>query len=286
MIDLVDKKYTPPIVAEWAVPEWDRIPVGDEWPESVLVRRLKVVALKPFESRLFLTVEGVKPLLRIDRLELMTFGDESVTAVDYCRQVLERNDLIDAVLLRTHGDDPIQMAYYWIHIQYVGDPSEAGNFSRKDDGLFAWRVKSGEKAERRVANLLRERWGHDFAPSFLKTPGFCEIRYASKKQRKPDLRCSSCGVTFEVKKRNRDRHYRVSHSAARPFDTENRRGGWHAFVFPDMNTIHFVSNLEIADAIRDGRFTPGQDRYDAWAQIQRPANASVAPPLCTGRATP
>ncbi|CAH2904349.1 MAG: hypothetical protein PPHEMADM_5339 [uncultured Paraburkholderia sp.] len=140
---------------------------------------------------------------------------------------------------------------YWIHIEYVGSLSEAGAFRKKEDGLFAMRTKAGEKAERIVARKLKVDFGHSFSDPMLNSPGFFQIHYADKKDRKPDRICRRCGLTFEVKKRNRDSHYRMSHSVKRPFGSENHPEGWHAFVFRDRS-IHFVPNATIAQAIADG----------------------------------
>lgn len=73
-------------------------------------------------------------------------------------------------------------------------------------------------------------------------------------------------MTFEIKKRNKDRHKRVSHGEARPSASENSLDGWHAFVFPDMKSC-FVSNAAIAEAIANGDFKPGQDDLDQWAEV-------------------
>jgi hypothetical protein len=192
--------------------------------------------------------------------------------------VLETIAMIDAVV-RPPADDRIPVDLFWIHIVYVGEPQRAGAFSKKEDGLFAMRAKSGEKAERIVAKQLRDDFGHSFPQAMLATPGYFEIRYDGKKHRKPDRKCLVCGLTFEIKKRNRDRFFRVSHSQHRPFAHENHPTDWHAFVFPDMKP-RFMSNAVIANAIASGLFDAGFDKYDSWADIRPEAAFVSAPPSC------
>ena len=217
--------------------------------------------------------------LTIRQEHKMVFGGEEVTALDYLRRVLERGDMIDCVAGPV-VDGRIPLSLFWIHITYIGQPWEAGNFSKKEDGLFAMRAKAGEKAERIVANTLHRKFGHSFPRSLLETPGYFEIRYdGTKKLRKPDRRCLVCGLTFEIKKRNRDHRFRVSHSDGRTFSAENRPDGWHAFVFPDMKP-RFMSNKVIADAIENGLFDPGSDKYDSWADIRSDAVEVSDPPSC------
>lgn len=230
-----------------------------------IIRRLRVTEWLVERNSLFLAIDPLPFPLALAQDAVMTFGTESITAVEYCRRVIEDNDLIDAVVTPLKdGAFPIQM--FWIHINYVDTPSMTGAFSRKDDGLFAMRAKAGEKAERIVTRQLRDDYGHRFPDGLCDSPGVFEIRYAGKKIRKPDRRCLNCGLTVEVKKRNKDKHLRVSHSSSRPFASENPDQGWHAFVFPDMNP-RFLPNTAISQAIAKGRCTLGNDRYDAWADV-------------------
>jgi hypothetical protein len=109
------------------------------------------------------------------------------------------------------------------------------------------------------------------------------IHYRDKKMRKPDSpdrRCTVCGLAIEIKKRNKDRRLRVSHSEARPFISENAADGWHAFVFPDMRP-RFVANAAIAAAIAAGRCSVERDRYDSWAEINADAVEFAVPPECS-----
>lgn len=246
---------------------------------SALVRRLRLTAFDLDDGWLDLTVDGLEMPLTIRQQHRMVFGGEGISALDYLRRVLERGDLIDCIAGPMDAGR-IPLTLFWIHIVYVGQPKDAGDFSKKEDGLFAMRAKAGEKAERIVAKKLHHNFGHSFPPDLLATPGHFEIRYDStKKRRKPDRRCLVCGLTFEIKKRNRDHRFRVSHSDNRPFAAENKPDGWHAFVFPDMKP-RFMSNKVIADAIALGHFDPGSDEYDSWADIRPDAVAVCDPPQC------
>jgi len=244
------------------------------------VRGFTVDAMQRTESALILSSNVTPVRLAVERSREMVFGDESVTAENYFRRVIERHDHIDGVVTghpTSSGEMPLEV--FWIQIRYVGEPGGAPAFSRKDDGLFAMRTKSGEKAERRVTNTLSGNCSHAFPPELHYCPGFFEIRYAGKKNRLPDRVCLNCGLHFEVKKRNRDWHFRISHSEARPFDTENHPSGWHAFVFPDMS-VTFLSNTQILFHLQHGNYTMGRDRYDSWAQLDPQAVKPEAPPLC------
>ncbi|WP_247394600.1 hypothetical protein [Ralstonia pseudosolanacearum] len=243
-----------------------------------LVRRLRLSDFAVTDGRLDLVVEGASIPLSIRANHTMVFGGEGISALDYLKRVLERGDMIDAVV-RPPANDRIPVDLFWIHIVYVGEPQRAGAFSKKEDGLFAMRAKSGEKAERIVAKKLRDDFGHSFPQVMLATPGYFEIRYDEKKVRKPDRKCTACGLTFEIKKRNRDRFFRVSHSPNRPFAHENHPDGWHAFVFPDMKP-RFMSNAVIANAIASGLFDAGSDKYDSWAHIRSEAAVVSDPPVC------
>ncbi|RXF63496.1 hypothetical protein BKM77_18335 [Pseudomonas syringae] len=243
---------------------------------TTLVRNLKITNFKTNQNWLFLYFEGCSIPLSIPTNHTMTFGTETISAFDYLKRVLEKGDHID-VIVNCAYKDSIKIELFWIHIVYIGQPADAGNFSQKEDGLFALRAKAGEKAERVAAKTLVAK-GHSFHASALETPGHFTIIYdKSKKIRRPDLTCRTCNITFEVKKRNRDRHFRVSHSEGRKFSSENTNSGWHVFVFPDM-TPHFLSNTTIAQAIESGQFTPGKDRYDSWADIH--GASEMTPPQC------
>lgn len=271
-------EYTPAAVAASAIREGTSADLL-ALTAPALIRRLRLQAFNLAEGWLELSVDEPDVHLIIPAEQRMIFGGESVSAVEYLKRVLERGDMIDCVAGPTNaGKVPITL--FWIHIIYIGRPRDAGYFSKKEDGLFAMRAKSGEKAERLVANTLHRRFGHSFPQSLLETPGYFEIRYDStKKIRRPDRRCLTCGLTFEIKKRNRDRQFRVSHSDNRPFATENRADGWHAFVFPDMK-VRFLSNRAIASAIERGLFVRGADRYDSWADIYPDAVEVSNPPTC------
>lgn len=243
---------------------------------TALVRNLKITNAKTNQDLLLLYFEGCNLPLSIPKNHAMTFGTERISALDYFKRVLERGDHID-VVVSSVSQNSITIELFWIHILYIGQPSDAGNFSQKEDGLFALRAKAGEKAERVVAQVLVSQ-GHSFDTNVLQTPGHFKIIYdKSKKIRRPDLTCRTCNITFEVKKRNKDTHFRVSHSEGRKFSSENNSYGWHAFVFPDM-TPHFLSNTTIARAITIGQFTPGKDRYDSWADIH--GVSETTPPQC------
>jgi hypothetical protein len=250
----------------------------DTLTSPAVIRRLRICSYLQESNVLLLVAESVRLPLAIAKTTVMTFGTESITALDYLRRVLERYDQVDAIVLpQKNGHVPLTM--FWVHIEYVGTPLQARSYSKKDDGLFAMRAKSGEKAERIVTRELREKYNHKFAPQMCDSPGFFEIRYAGKKQRKPDRKCLACGLLVEIKKRNKDTHFRVSHSDGRTFESENTAGGWHAFVFPDMKP-RFVSNAAIAQAIRDNRHVPGPDQYDSWSDVD--GLASAMPPTCCG----
>jgi hypothetical protein len=274
----VSMEYTPEAVTAAAIPQVAPT-VLNSLTGPALVRRLRLIAFHLDDGWLDLTVDGLDMPLTIRQDHRMVFGGEGISAVDYLKRVLERGDLIDCVAAPMEAGR-VPLSLFWIHIMYVGQPRDAGDFSKKEDGLFAMRAKAGEKAERIVAKKLRDGFGHSFPPELLNTPGYFEIRYDSeKKRRKPDRRCLVCGLTFEIKKRNRDQRFRVSHSDGRPFGAENKPDGWHAFVFPDMKP-RFMSNRAIIQAISRGLFDPGSDKYDSWADIQQDAVAVSDPPYC------
>ena len=275
---VVALEYTPATIVANRIPEV----APTELPtltRPALVRGLRLSAFALDDRWLDLKVDGLSLPLGTRRTHAMAFGGERISAVDYLKRVLERGDRIDCVAGPVR-DGRIMLDLFWIHIVYIGQPGRAGAFSRKEDGLFAMRAKAGEKAERIVARTLHHACGHVFRTGALETPGHFEIRYdGNKRHRRPDLKCLNCGLTFEIKKRNRDCRFRVSHSDGRPFSDENGRDGWHAFVFPDMQP-RFLPNSGIAHAIERGLFDPGEDQYDAWADIREDAVEVSEPPRC------
>lgn len=252
--------------------------------DPCLVRELKVLKGECRDGMLLVQVEPGPTLLSIPQGQVMTFQDESITAEVYFNRIIEIGDRIDCVVPGNRPLDPaapLPLEMYWIHIVYEGTRSSGGTFRQKEDGDFALRTKSGEKAERVVARHLRFELGHPFPDALCLSPGVFTIRYAGKRERKPDRVCPACGLPFEVKKRNKDRRFRVSHSPDRPFESENTPDGWHAFVFPDMKP-KFVSNAEILQAIRARAFTSGQDKYDSWADLHEGSIHVSEPPRCPG----
>ncbi|MDM0032851.1 hypothetical protein QTI33_12025 [Variovorax sp. J22P271] len=248
--------------------------------KPALIRGLRIDDFSTNDGWLQLRLQEFDGSLIIRRDHRLFFGTEWVTAIEYLKRVLERGDLIDAVA-HPAQDGFVPIDFFWIHIVYIGTPQHAGIFSQKEDGLFAMRAKAGEKAERIVARMLRDRSGHSFDARLLQTPGYFEIKYdETKRQRRPDLECARCGLTFEIKKRNRDTRFRVSHSSVRPFLSENSPLGWHAFVFPDMKP-RFLSNAAIADAIDSGNFIAGADQHDLWADVHGDKIKEMQPPTCT-----
>jgi hypothetical protein len=277
-VESAHMEYTPKSVVRRGLPEVEGKSM-DSLSGPVLVRRLRLAGFGLDKGTLLLDVGIAMGSLAIQAGREFVFGGEGISAINYLRRVLERGDLIDAVV-NPVANGLFSTDLFWIHIVYSGKETDAGEFSRKEDGLFAMRAKAGEKAERVVARILRDDCGHAFPAGMCDSPGYFEIRYdKTKKVRRPDRRCLACGLEFEVKKRNRDEHFRVSHSEGRSFGDENRADGWHAFVFPDMKP-RFVANVQIAKAILRGEFEPGSDRYDAWADIW-PSSVTVAlPPRC------
>jgi hypothetical protein len=276
---------------EYTPKEFKSLGIGEVSPndmnnltDAAVVRRLRVIRFTIQDEMLSLHIETPPIILTIPCERVMQFGPDSITAKQYFVQVIENRDLIDAVITPRSGD-VFPMRCYWIHIEYVGQPSAAGRFAIKEDGLFAMRAKAGEKAERIVARLLRDAYGHPFPTEMCESPGFFEIRYAGKKQRKPDRRCKVCGLTFEMKKRNKDQKFRISHSDGRPFASENALDGWHAFVFPDMKP-RFVKNSVIIEAINNGRFKKrdhsqqNENEVDEWADVDPDAIVLSSPPNC------
>jgi hypothetical protein len=246
-----------------------------------LVRGLQVTDRRSADPNLLIQVGETGIALSIPLTFQMTFGTETVSAADYFRRVMERGDLIDAVVHGPANSRTLPTSGYWIQIRFVGNAADGPGFSKKDDGLFALRAKAGEKAERIAARSLAAA-GHTFFGRFavLQSPGFFEIRYAGKKYREVDRSCSACGLQFEVKKRNRDSHIRVSHSTSRTFWSENDDAGWHAFVMSDMS-VRYVSNADIGAALRRGNFTSGSDAYDRWADVHlAPDQIRSTPPAC------
>lgn len=268
--------YTPSSIKDRNLTERD-LRDAFEISEASLVRSIKISGFKICGEKLQLITNASDRPLSIHTRKTMAFGNEKVNAIDYFRRVLEVGDKIDAVVLpSTDFEAPI--ASFWIKVVYTGKPKANLKFSKKDDGLFAMRAKSGEKAERIATRFLRDEFGHPFPEALCQSPGFFEIRYEGKQSRSPDRVCPKCGLTLEVKKRNRDQRFRVSHSSRRAFTSENDMEGWHAFVFPDM-WPRFVPNYAIMREIESGRFHLGRDRYDSWADLT--AIQPQRPPICT-----
>jgi hypothetical protein len=244
-----------------------------------IVRKVRCLKVLPDRNSgdLLLTLEGLPDSLRVDGQAAMKLGSETVSIREYFVRVLEAGDLIDVVV---EPGTPPRIPYLWIHIEYFGKPTEGRSFSRKDDGLFALRTKAGEKAERRVARHLATNFGHIYRETDLIGPGCFQIYYAGKGIRKPDRVCERCGLRIEVKKRNKDSFYRVSHSQQRPFQSENSSDGWHCFVFQDYS-FHFLANSAISAAIEAGQFTEGSDRYDKWIDLDATRVRESAPPVCS-----
>ena len=249
-----------------------------------IVRGLRVVECWRNESYLSMRAEGLTTPLSIELERTMQFGTEGISAKEYFWRVIEEGDLIDAVVSAVQPfEGHLMIDTYWIQIRYSGEPeSAAGHYSKKDDGLFAMRTKAGEKAERRATRILVQDYGHSYAKSMLHSPGFLEIRYRGKKKRVLDRTCDACGLKLEIKKRNKDEHFRVSHSEGRPFWEDCDADGWHAFVFPDMRP-RFVPNVQILAAFEAGQYELDQDEYDAWADIEPLAITVTAPPNCHER---
>lgn len=244
-----------------------------------IVRRLPLTDVRVAQGVLQITSSALSAPMFLAADHPMKFGQEIIEAFEYFKRVIEKGDLVDAAICPQENDG-FPTISYWIHIDYIGAPLAVGSYSKKDDGLFAMRAKAGEKAERRVTNLLRNDFGHQFPLALHFSPGVFQIYYEGKRQRKPDRTCLSCGLTVEVKKRNKDYHYRVSHSSARPFASENNVGplDWHAFVFPDMS-MEFVPNALIEQTIANNKFVPGSDRFDSWADVDG-AVSHQNPPAC------
>lgn len=271
-------EYVPAQFASRRLPEINKLGFAS-LTTAAIARRLKVIRCTGKDLNMYLWIEGLDATLRISQRHMMVFGDIEFSALDYFRMVIEDGDHIDAVVGPFDGE-AYSVECFWIRIVYQGSVEEAGSFSRKEDGMFAFRTKAGEKAERVTARILHRDFGHSFAQAMFDTPGHFVIRLdKNKKVRKPDRKCLICGLEFEMKKRNRDRRFRVSHSAGRPFCEENRSDGWHAFVFPDMKP-RFVPNSKIADAIKQNRFQQGKDGYDAWAEMPEAEAWVCDPPRC------
>ncbi|HDR9033410.1 TPA: hypothetical protein QDB07_000859 [Burkholderia vietnamiensis] len=245
-----------------------------------IVRRLKVLDAT-FTPDGFLRIKTDYLVLAIEQSRTMRFGPETIAAVLYFQRVIERGDLIDAVVLPRAEDGSHPIEAFWIDVRYVGASPSDGWGTMKEDGQFAMRAKAGEKAERVVTRMLRDVHGHTFEEGACETPGYFEIRSKDKRIRRPDRVCSCCGMTVEVKKRNHDTQFVVSHSDRRPFSTENASNGIHAFVFADMQP-RFVSNTDIARALSLGRFQNGQGSHDRWAEIDQNAVRVIEAPRCAG----
>jgi hypothetical protein len=275
------KEYIPASYRNISLIEAEPHTLAGEVAAPTIIRRVKFTGYRRVAGRntVLLEFEGVPQPIAMNPDGEMFFETESISLNNYLWRVIEYNDVVDIILDPRHSP---QMTYLWIHIDYLEEPPTSLSFSRKDDGLFAMRTKSGEKAERLVAKKMVQDFGHSYPSDRLQGSGVFEIRYRDKKTRSQDLTCLRCRLSVEVKKRNKDRRYRISHSNSRPFWRENREDGWHALVFPDMS-IHFLSNRSIIDAIGKGRFTSGSDRYDAWADLSQDIVREEDPPFCHKR---
>lgn len=246
-----------------------------------LVRRVRLKEATKQGSNLVLSFDELpsQPLL-LPCDHVMQYGDEGITAFQYCKHAVEKGDLLDFIL---DPACPHRVSYFWVHTVYRGKPKNKRS-SWKEDGLFVFRAKSGEKAERHVARDLVARYGHSFPQERLETPGYFEIYYQGKRERRPDLVCSTCGLVVEAKKRNFDRKYRISHSTSRTFLKENPPKGWHAFVMLDMN-IHYVPNEQIISLIQQMKYRENdtQDPYDSWLELFPSEVKPQTPPYCTNR---
>jgi hypothetical protein len=250
---------------------------------QVLAREVLVADATFLDEALVLLLDGSPRPAAIERNRVLQFGKARATAEEYFRRVIERGDRIDLITSRElrPTSDTVRLDTFWIHIVYAEPSSSAPRpFQKKDDGHFAMNAKSGEKAERLVTRRLRDDGQHPFTADLIHTPGFFEIRYSGKGARTVDRVCPQCKLKVEVKKRNKDRYYRVSHSERRPFWEDNDKDGWQAFVFPDMSSA-FVSNAQIIQAIRNGDFRPGADTYDEWADIAPRVIGTGTPPGCS-----
>src|SRR5262249_9251517 len=138
--------------------------------------------------KLYLSLRGRRRPIEIPAGLRMQFGTgkpektESVTAAEYAEWVLEPGDLIDVVYDPRFRDACDRIRCFWIHVEHLEDRPTDARFSEKDDGLFALRGKSGEKAQHRVvAPDLVERFGHTFSESDSRGTGSFQIRYRGKK---------------------------------------------------------------------------------------------------------
>lgn len=248
--------------------------------QTTVVRRVKLLNIKGKAGRLYkLEFDDVPSAVPVNPKSVMEFGGESVTIEEYIWRAVEKNDLLDLIL---EPNKSPQATHLWVHIDYLEERPDDSDFSEKDAGLFGMRTKAGEKAERLVARELVATYGHRYPSSRLEGAGVFQITYTGKKKRKPDLVCTACQLHVEAKKRNRDRRYRISHSDGRPFQRENKPDGWHAFVFPDR-TIHYVPNKAIITLLRQGYYTAGRDRHDAWADLDSNKVQEVPPPHCNSK---
>jgi hypothetical protein len=249
--------------------------------QTTVIRSARLLNIKGKPSSLYkLEFEGLPSPVLANPKSVMIFGDERVTIEDYIRRVVEKNDFLD--LIAETNKFP-QVSYLWVHIEYLEKRPADLKFKEKDAGLFGMRTKSGEKAERRVARNLVASYGHYYPPKLLEGVGVFQITYTGKKKRKPDIVCTACKLHVEVKKRNRDQKFRISHSTGRPFQRENMPDGWHAFVFPDTS-IHYLSNGAILNLMNEGHYTVGHDQYDAWADLNADMVKEETPPRCKSTA--
>lgn len=275
----IGPRYTPKMIRQRSLRDVPA-PIAKYLRTASVVRRLKVLDAA-FTDTGLLKIITDHLVLTIEPHRTMKFGPETITAGLYFQRVIERGDLIDAVVLPHVEDGSHPIEAFWIDIRYVGASPSDGWGTMKEDGQFAMRAKAGEKAERVVTRLLRDTAGHTFEEGACETPGFFEIRSKDKRIRRPDRICTCCGMTVEVKKRNHDTNFVVSHSDRRSFHTENAAHGVHAFVFADMQP-RFVANSDIARALVNGRYQNGQGSHDRWAEINPDAVRVIDAPRCAG----
>lgn len=143
---------------EYSPAEFQCVAVTEKLPseaESIsapaIVRRLMVTNFAVKNDTLFLEISSLRLRLTIPHNQPMVFGTETITAIEYFRRVIERNDMIDAVLLPKE-DDLIPIQSFWIRIEYCGKPPAAGTYSKKDDGFLL----CVPKPARRLRELLRD----------------------------------------------------------------------------------------------------------------------------------
>ena len=243
-----------------------------------IVRGVRLLKATKQGNKLNLYLDGLSSQpLSLPCDHVMRYGDWNLSVFEYYKHAVETGDLLDFIL---DPACPHRVPYFWVHTVYR-DKLQGKRNSWKEDGLFVFRTKSGEKAERHVARELVENYGHSFPRDRLETPGYFEIYYQGKRERQPDLVCSKCKLVVEVKKRNFDNKYRISHSSARTFLKENDPEGWHAFVMKDMGIL-YVSNDQIIRLIQERKYKENDaaDPYDSWLELFTTEVKPQTPPRC------